>query len=308
MSFLRCWSKPSQVESLRLGYRVPEWCTDPRDCEALAWFRQTDAYDLVSDEKILEFFHLKQYSTHKTAALLRIHVEWIRKYQPANITFDMIRVPLRTGCWRVMGHDKLGRPIVWLQIQYWNVHEYSADEVCLPIPANRGSKSLHNSFCFESARLTLLWLQYISFLTWFVKQLLELRRDGATQIVGVFDYSGWKSTHLLYVAHIRAVLDTAQYHFPGLVGMVYVVRANWVFHKAWKVIKPWCDEETQRTVVFVLDSAITTTLLEVMDRSVLPTIYGGDAATPPCPNIPGIDNIIIEGLVSSVTQELEGEF
>eukprot|EP00300_Choanocystis_sp_HF-7_P016347 c19383_g1_i3.p1 GENE.c19383_g1_i3~~c19383_g1_i3.p1 ORF type:complete len:278 (+),score=52.08 c19383_g1_i3:21-854(+) len=271
------WSKPSQVESLRLGYRVPEWCTDPRDCEALAWFRQTDAYDLVSDEKILEFFHLKQYSTHKTAALLRIHIEWIQKYQLVNSTFDMIRAPLRTGSWRVMGHDKLGRPIVWFQTQYWNVNEYSADE-------------------------------YILFLAWLAKQLLAMRRDGATQIVAVLDYTGWKSTHLLYSAHIRALVDTVQIHFPGMLAAAYVVRAKWVFHKTWKIVKPWCEEELQQLIVFVLDSDITSTLLEVMDRSVLPTIYGGDAATPPCPNIPGIDNIIIEGLVSSVTQELEGEF
>eukprot|EP00300_Choanocystis_sp_HF-7_P000155 c10131_g1_i1.p1 GENE.c10131_g1_i1~~c10131_g1_i1.p1 ORF type:complete len:283 (+),score=57.73 c10131_g1_i1:25-873(+) len=253
----------TKVGTIKPAYIVPNWCTDDRERFFLIELREEAEFDLVSDDKAVRVLRAKGHLPRRAMNVLRNHVVWLGKYQPETITWSMLRVQVRTGCWRMMGHDKAGRPIIWIRTCFWNPEEFTID-------------------------------QFVMMITWFILQASGMRRNGAETVIGFMDSAGWKASHVLYHKHSQALVDTAQKQFPELVGSIWLANANWLFHQAWKVIKGWCDEDFQRKIRFFSNETLTQEFLEFVDADELPKMYGGNKETPGVPNVPGIENIVVE--------------
>eukprot|EP00300_Choanocystis_sp_HF-7_P000142 c10119_g1_i2.p1 GENE.c10119_g1_i2~~c10119_g1_i2.p1 ORF type:complete len:302 (+),score=58.14 c10119_g1_i2:65-907(+) len=223
--------------------------------------RDVKAFSNLSNETILRFLRYKDNNIRQARHMLSQHALWVERYQPNTILLDFVREQVKWGSCRIMGCDKSQRPILWMQLQYWHPESCSLE-------------------------------QYVLLLAWFTNQIaIMCKKCPSGQCVIVMDFSGWKRSHGLYVKHAQEYINTTQKQIPYLIHRSFLVRANWKFHQAWKVLKGFCLEEHRAKIVFVSDDVLHQTLAQHIDVDVLPKVYGGTAKIPPCPNIPGIDNI-----------------
>ena len=75
--------------------------------------------------------------------------------------------------------------------------------------------------------------------------------------------------------HMQRYFKILQDNYPERMGKMFVINAPALFAGVWLVVKNFVDVRT-RSKVDILGSKYTAKLLEVVDRSVLPTIFGGD--------------------------------
>ncbi|RXH77910.1 hypothetical protein DVH24_039881 [Malus domestica] len=63
-------------------------------------------------------------------------------------------------------------------------------------------------------------------------------------------------------------------YYPERLGKMYIVHAPLIFMRVWKIVYPFIDNKTKK-IVFVENKMLKSTLLEEIDESRLPEIYGG---------------------------------
>ena len=77
-----------------------------------------------------------------------------------------------------------------------------------------------------------------------------------------------------------------------------MIRAGWLFNRFYKALSSKPHFEQQAKIRLLSPSEMAAEFNVLMDRSVIPKIFGGDAEMPPCPNFPGIENIAVEPVVA----------
>ncbi|KAI4352215.1 hypothetical protein L6164_006488 [Bauhinia variegata] len=97
---------------------------------------------------------------------------------------------------------------------------------------------------------------------------------GQEKFVLISDLKGWKYANSDLRGHISS-LTILQDYYPGRLGKCYVVNAPYLFMTVWKSISPFLDEKTKKKIIFVDNKKLKSTLLEKIDESQLPEIYGG---------------------------------
>eukprot|EP00300_Choanocystis_sp_HF-7_P027042 c32105_g1_i1.p1 GENE.c32105_g1_i1~~c32105_g1_i1.p1 ORF type:complete len:280 (+),score=59.91 c32105_g1_i1:1-840(+) len=255
------------------GYNLPEWCVDEREKKMLLHVRALKEFDNLSDEEVVRFLQTRNYNKRKTITALKGHLHWQEKYNPSTILMDFVMNPLSTGLLRIIGCDKKGRPIVWWQSEFFNVTAFTADE-------------------------------FVLLLTWTFQQAKYMMRDGANQIIYLADMGHWRPAHLLYPKHSTAAMNTIENHFPGFMANMIVVRLNKYYLQVANLMSGWSNEHTNQVIQTIPDSELTERLLGIMDADILPQVYGGKAR-PPCPNIPGIENISEKSIQDAPTMALD---
>ncbi|XP_009803039.1 uncharacterized protein LOC107821881 [Nicotiana tabacum] len=75
-------------------------------------------------------------------------------------------------------------------------------------------------------------------------------------------------------AYIGA-LSILQDCYPERLGKLFVVHVPYLFWAMWKIVYPFIDNKTKKKITFVEDKRLMTTLLQDIDESQLPEIYGG---------------------------------
>ncbi|KAG8638578.1 hypothetical protein MANES_14G044000v8 [Manihot esculenta] len=66
-----------------------------------------------------------------------------------------------------------------------------------------------------------------------------------------------------------------QDYYPERLGKLFIVNAPYIFMAVWKIIYPFIDNNTKKKIVFVENKKLKSTLLEDIDESLTPDIYGG---------------------------------
>ncbi|KAL3512062.1 hypothetical protein ACH5RR_024779 [Cinchona calisaya] len=64
-------------------------------------------------------------------------------------------------------------------------------------------------------------------------------------------------------------------YYPERLGKLLIIHAPYIFMTAWKIFYPFIDTTTKKKIKFVEDKRLKATLLEDIDDSQLPEIYGG---------------------------------
>ncbi|CAN6718311.1 unnamed protein product [Malus baccata var. baccata] len=70
-------------------------------------------------------------------------------------------------------------------------------------------------------------------------------------------------------------LSILQDYYPERLGKMYIVHAPLIFMMVWKIVYPFIDNKTKKKILFVKNKMLKSTLLEEIDESQLPEIYGG---------------------------------
>ncbi|KAH9329181.1 hypothetical protein KI387_001289, partial [Taxus chinensis] len=81
--------------------------------------------------------------------------------------------------------------------------------------------------------------------------------------------------------------------YPERLGKVLMIHVPYLFWAVWKMVYPFIDKVTKKKIIFVEDKHLMKTLLNDIDESQLPEIYGGklplvpaqDCTTINCPPV-----------------------
>jgi hypothetical protein len=73
---------------------------------------------------------------------------------------------------------------------------------------------------------------------------------------------------------VKLASGIAQDYYPEILGKMFIVNSPTLFSMAWKVIKPWIDERTQKKIT-IEGSKFQKKLLELVDAQNLPDFLGG---------------------------------
>ncbi|KAF1875577.1 hypothetical protein Lal_00006206 [Lupinus albus] len=91
---------------------------------------------------------------------------------------------------------------------------------------------------------------------------------------------GWRYSNSDVRGYISA-LNILQDYYPERLGKLLVVHAPYIFMKVWKMVYPVLDNKTKKKIIFVESNKLKSTLMENIEESQLPEIYGG-----PLPLVP----------------------
>ncbi|KAM2075648.1 hypothetical protein ACFX1T_038503 [Malus domestica] len=94
------------------------------------------------------------------------------------------------------------------------------------------------------------------------------------KFIAIGDLEGWGYSNSDVRGYLGA-LSILQDYYPERLGKVYIVHAPLIFMTVWKIVYPFIDNKTKKKIVFVENKMLKSTLLEEIDESQLPEIYGG---------------------------------
>ncbi|XP_071689882.1 SEC14 cytosolic factor-like [Rutidosis leptorrhynchoides] len=97
---------------------------------------------------------------------------------------------------------------------------------------------------------------------------------GQEKFMCISDLQGWGYSNLDRQGYYVA-LHTLQNYYPERLEKLYVVHAPYIFKAIWKILYPYIDEKTKTKIEFVEDKKLKSTLLQDIEESQLPEIYGG---------------------------------
>ncbi|KAF3955912.1 hypothetical protein CMV_018918, partial [Castanea mollissima] len=97
---------------------------------------------------------------------------------------------------------------------------------------------------------------------------------GQEKFVFIADLEGWGYSNSDIRAYLGA-LSILQDFYPERLGKVFIIHAPYIFMTVWKIVYPFIDKNTKKKILFVENKSLKSTLLEEIDESQLPEIYGG---------------------------------
>ncbi|GAV81743.1 CRAL_TRIO domain-containing protein/CRAL_TRIO_N domain-containing protein [Cephalotus follicularis] len=105
-----------------------------------------------------------------------------------------------------------------------------------------------------------------------IKRMLLSIPPGQEKFVIIADLEGWGYSN----TDIHACLaDLSLEYYPERLGKIFIVRHPYIFMPVWKILHPFIDNKTKKKIEFVGNKKLESTLLEVIDETQLPQIYGG---------------------------------
>ncbi|CAN1317912.1 Phosphatidylinositol transfer protein 3 [Linum perenne] len=115
------------------------------------------------------------------------------------------------------------------------------------------------------------WKRYVVFV---IEKLCSSMEEGQEKFMAIGDLEGWGYANSDIRGYLAA-LHILQDYYPERLGKLFIVHVPYVFMAVWKVIYPFIDSNTKKKIVFVDNKKLKSTLLEDIDESQLPEIYGG---------------------------------
>ncbi|CAH8336706.1 unnamed protein product [Eruca vesicaria subsp. sativa] len=206
--------------------------------------RQDPSTKEVDDLMIRRFLRARDMDIEKASALFFKYLAWKKTVMPKGyIPESEIANDLSHKKVCMQGHDKKGRPI-------------------LVILGNRHNPSKGNPEEFKR------------FVVYSLDKICARMPRGEEKFRAIVDLEGWGYSNCDIRGYLAA-LSILQDCYPERLDKLYFVRAPYIFMTAWKVIYPFVDTNTKKKIVFVENKKLTPTLLEDIDETQLPDIYGG---------------------------------
>ncbi|KAJ6695115.1 hypothetical protein OIU74_014284 [Salix koriyanagi] len=102
--------------------------------------------------------------------------------------------------------------------------------------------------------------------------------------VSIADLEGWGYSNSDIRGYLAA-LSILQDCYPERLGKLFIVHVPYVFMTAWKVVYPFIDRKTKNKIIFVENKRLKSTLLDDIDESQLPDVYGGKLSLVPIQDV-----------------------
>ena len=133
----------------------------------------------VQPGKVLRYLRSCAFCFQTTHTLLTEHLIWNEKRRPNTITLlDVDARALNSGCWRYLGLNANGLPVLWVQVDKWNPFDYSINA-------------------------------YEVYVSYFLS-MLERQMTTATQEIILFDMAGWSFWQGQYLRYVHCLVNIVQ--------------------------------------------------------------------------------------------------
>ncbi|XP_058102888.1 uncharacterized protein LOC131246609 [Magnolia sinica] len=116
--------------------------------------------------------------------------------------------------------------------------------------------------------------EFKRFVIYTLEKICASMPSGQEKFIAIGDLEGWGYSNSDIRAYVAA-LDIMQNYYPERLGKLYLVHVPSIFMAAWKTVYPFIDQNTKKKIVFVENKKLKATLLEDIDESQIPQIYGG---------------------------------
>ncbi|WVZ21421.1 hypothetical protein V8G54_008743 [Vigna mungo] len=212
----------------------------------------------VDDLMIRRFLRARNLDVEKASAMFLKYLKWKRSIMPNGyISPSEIAEDIAQEKVFVQGLDKKGRPIVVAFAAKHFQSKNGADgfkRIILP--------SDPMQFAFQVLLLN------------DNKYFFCMMPPGQEKFLSIADIEGWGYANSDLRGYLNA-LSTLQDCYPERLGKMFIVHAPYLFMRIWKMIYPFIDDNTKKKIVFVENKKLKSTLLEEIEESQLPDIYGG---------------------------------
>ncbi|XP_057947906.1 uncharacterized protein LOC131143686 [Malania oleifera] len=204
----------------------------------------------VDDLMIRRFLRARDLDIEKASNLFLKYLSWKRTFVP-NGSISALEVPneLSHNKLFMQGLDKKGRPIT---VVFGGRHKQT-----------KGSLE-----------------EFKRFVVFSLDKICDRMPRGQEKFICIGDLEGWGYTNSDIRGYLAA-LSILQDCYPERLAKLFIVHVPYIFMTAWKAIYPFIDNKTKKKIIFVEKKKLRPTLLEDIDESQLPDIYGGKLSLVP---------------------------
>ncbi|XP_021737191.1 random slug protein 5-like [Chenopodium quinoa] len=200
----------------------------------------------VDDLTLRRFLRARDLDVEKAGAMFLKYLKWRKTFIPNGyVSESEIQNELSQNKAFVGGNDKKGRPIlvVLARRHFQNTTPGGSDE-------------------------------FKQFAAYVLDKICTRMPLGQEKFCAIGDLQGWGYSNSDIRGYLGA-LSILQDCYPERLGKLFIVHAPRIFMAVWKIIYPFIDDNTKTKIVFVEKRQLTSTMLEDIDESQLPDIYGG---------------------------------
>jgi hypothetical protein len=225
----------------------PEFGGNPEAAKALTKARLSDPAHL---DRILV---ARKYETKAVVDLFWEQIRFQSRVHPLHPS----PTALKSGAWRLCGHDRHGHVLSNYKLEFWNPDEYHDD--------------------LEQAVT-----DYTKFVCYMIELMIESSHK-QNRFSVIFDLNGFYYSMVTknnIRMMIRKLIYVAQAQYPERLEKVYLINAPYGFSSAWSLLSVLLDAKTAAKIHF----CSTDQLLTDIDPSVLSVEYGGNHPEYPLPS------------------------
>lgn len=196
----------------------------------------------VDDPTIRRFLRARDLDVERACAMLLKYLTWRREFVPKGfISLSEIQNDIAQNKLFMQGNDKLGRPIV---VVFGARHKQTTVD------------------------------EFKRYVTFTLDKITSRMPEGQEKFVSIADLEGWGYANSDVRGYLAA-LSILQDCYPERLGKLFLVHVPYVFMTAWKVIYPFIDSRTKKKIIFVENKKLKSTLVQDIDETQLPEMYGG---------------------------------
>ncbi|KAJ4960500.1 hypothetical protein NE237_020410 [Protea cynaroides] len=196
------------------------------------------------DLQIRRFLRARDLDIEKASALFLKYLKWRRSFVPnGSISESEIQNHLAQNKLFMQGSDKKGRPIVVVLSARHFPTKGGVDE-------------------------------FKRYVVYSLDRICARMPQGQEKFVGIADLEGWGYSNSDIRGYLGA-LSILQDYYPERLGKLLLVHVPYLFMKAWKIVYPFIDKNTREKIIFVENKKLISSLVEEINDSQLPEIYGG---------------------------------
>ncbi|XP_027336537.1 phosphatidylinositol transfer protein 3-like [Abrus precatorius] len=196
------------------------------------------------DLMIRRFLRARDLDVEKGSAMFLKYLKWKRTFVPnGHVSPSEIADEIAQEKMYVQGVDKKGRPIT----------------------VAFAAKHFQNKNSVDGFK---------RYVVYALDKLCSRMPEGQEKFLAIADIKGWGYANSDIRGYLNA-LSILQDCYPERLGKLFIVHAPYLFMKVWKIIYPFIDDNTKKKIVFAENKKLTSTLLEEIDETQLPDIYGG---------------------------------
>ncbi|KAH7865139.1 hypothetical protein Vadar_002765 [Vaccinium darrowii] len=206
--------------------------------------KQDPSSNDIDDYMIRRFLRARDRDIEKASAMVLKYLKWKRTFMPTgSISASEIATDLEQKKVFTQGLDITGRPIM---VAFAGRH----------FPRKGGLE------------------EFKRFVVFSIDKVCSRMPEGQEKFAFIGDLEGWGYANS-DIHGLVGALTILQDYYPERLGKLFLIHVPYIFMALWKVVYPFIDNNTKKKIVFVDNKKLKSTLLEDIDESQLPEIYGG---------------------------------
>ncbi|KAL8117493.1 sec14 cytosolic factor-like [Apium graveolens] len=201
----------------------------------------------VDNSTLRRFLRARDHDIEKGNAMFLKYLNWKQTFMPKGyISESEISNHLAQNKQFLQGEDKQGRPITVL------------------LGGRHFPKKIPGGGVEELKR----------FVVYALEKTCSRMPAGQEKFVVISDLEGWGYSNTDIRSYIAA-LSILQDYYPERLGKLFIVHVPYIFMTVWKLVYPFIDNNSKKKLVFVENKRLKETLMEDIEESQIPAIYGG---------------------------------